>query len=251
MKLLNFSLIIILIFGTACLTVPKVKSNSEPVSHEIFNKLLQKHVSNDGKVNYEGFIKDSLTFNKYLKLLEENHPNKKNWSSEERLAYWINAYNAFTVQLIIRNYPVKSIKELGGSIYRVNTPWAKNFIQIEKETYSLDDIENGIIRKQFNEPRIHFAVNCASYSCPILRNEAYNSLKLNAQLTDQANKFINDGIRNKISADKPQISKLFKWYQGDFTKKTSLIEFINQYSKVKIKKDAEIEYLDYKWNLNK
>lgn len=237
--------------NTGCASVPdKVESNSKPITHELFDELLRKHVTEAGAVNYKGFIKDSLKFNKYIKLLQENHPNEKNWSKKERLAYWINAYNAFTVQLIIRNYPVKSIKELGGSIYKVNTPWAKKFITIEGIKYSLDNIEHGIIRKRFVEPRIHFAVNCASESCPRLRNEAYTSEKLDEQLTSQAKYFIGNPKKNVVGKETAQLSKLFLWFKGDFTKEVSLHEFINKYSKTKMTKDTKVKHLDYSWKLN-
>lgn len=228
----------------------KIPNNSNPVSHDIWNGLLQKNVDANGHVNYKGFKSEEAQLEKYLNILRAAHPNTDKWSKDERLAYWINAYNAFTVELIIKNYPCKSIKDLGGAIYKVNTPWDIKFITIQGITYDLNNIEHDIIRKEFNEPRIHFAVNCASVSCPNLRNEAFVASRLNEQLDDQARKFINDKSKNNISANSAQLSKLFTWFKGDFTKQGTVVAFINKYSTVKLGEKAKIDYLEYNWNLN-
>ncbi|XOV66209.1 MAG: DUF547 domain-containing protein [Fluviicola sp.] len=217
--------------------------------HVIFNKLLSQHVSEEGKVNYKGFIKDSLEFNKYLNLLAANHPTDS-WTDDQIKAYWINAYNAYTVQLIIRNYPVNSIKDLGGSIYKVNTTWDIKFIKIGEETYDLNNIEHGILRSDFEEPRIHFAVNCASVSCPRLRNEAYVASRLNDQLDDQARKFINYDPKNDITTEKAHVSKIFTWFSGDFKKNGSVKDFINKYADVQIPENVDLTYQEYIWTLN-
>lgn len=221
-------------------------------SHEIWNNLLKKNVSADGKVNYKGFIKDSVEFNKYLKLLTDNPPNEKSWTANEQKAFWINAYNAFTVKLIIKYYPIKSIKDIGSKIQIpfVNTPWDVKFIFIGKEKMDLNNIEHGQLRKKFDDPRIHFAIVCASKSCPALLNEAFDPARLDQQLDNQAKVFLKDPFRNKVSENNPQLSKLFDWYKMDFTKKGSLIDFLNKYSSVKIGSNAKISYLDYDWNLN-
>jgi hypothetical protein len=228
----------------------KIPNNSNPVSHDIWNGLLQKNVDANGHVNYKGFKSEEAQLEKYLNILRAAHPNTDKWSKDERLAYWINAYNAFTVELIIKNYPCKSIKDLGGAIYKVNTPWDIKFITIQGITYDLNNIEHDIIRKEFNEPRIHFAVNCASVSCPNLRNEAFVASRLNEQLDDQARKFINDKSKNNISANSAQLSKLFTWFKGDFTKEGTVVAFINKYGTVKLSEKAKIDYLEYNWNLN-
>lgn len=222
----------------------------EHLAHTQWTALLQKHVDDKGHVNYKGFKADENKLNAYLTVLRENHPTK-DWKKEDQLAFWINAYNAFTVKLIVKNYPVKSIKDLGGSIYKINTAWDIKFIKIGDETYDLNNIEHGIIRKEFNEPRIHLAVNCASVSCPKLRNEAYVGATLDAQLDDQASDFINDKSKNRITNSTAELSKIFTWFKGDFdTEDSNVIKFINQYSKVKITEKTEISYLDYDWNLN-
>jgi hypothetical protein len=223
--------------------------NAQKPSHDQWNDLLKKYVSDKGKVNYKGFIKDSLQLNKYLVQLSKNPP-AKDWSRNEQMAYWINAYNAFTVQLITRNYPVKSIKEIGGKVPFVNSTWDIKFINIGNEKLDLNNIEHTRLRKQFGDPRIHFSLVCASVSCPKLLNEAYYPAKLDAQLDAQARDFLADPLKNKPGTDSAQLSKIFDWFKGDFTKKTDLVTFLNQYSKVKMKPSVKITYLDYNWNLN-
>jgi hypothetical protein len=213
------------------------------ISHESWNFLLKKHVSTNGNVNYKGFAKDSVALNAYLKLLSANPPDEKSWSVNEKIAYWINAYNAFTIQLMIRNYPLKSIKD-------IFSPWDRKFFSIGGKKISLGHIEHEILRKKFAEPRIHFAIVCASISCPKLLNQAYDAKILNNQLEKQAFDFINDPKRNLISAEKAQLSEIFSWFSGDFTKKGTLQDYVNQYSKVKINNKTKITYLNYNWNIN-
>jgi len=130
------------------------KSDSTPISHLKWDKLLQDHVQGS-KLNYQGIIKDSTLFNSYINELSSSLPNEANWSREEQFAYWINAYNAFTVKLIIDNYPVKSIKDIKGGIAFVNSVWDIKFIKIEDQLFDLNNIEHGILRRKFKDPRIH------------------------------------------------------------------------------------------------
>jgi Protein of unknown function, DUF547 len=228
-------------------------SSQSKISHNGFDAMLKKYVTSEGKVNYKGFIKDSVALNQYLNLLSETPPDDKTWTREEQMAYWINAYNAFTIKLIVQYYPVKSIKEIGSSIQIpfVNTPWDIKFIVIGNEKMDLNYIEHGKLRKSFDEPRIHMALVCASKSCPILLNEAYDPGKLDEQLTRQTKAFLADAFRNKISPEKLQLSMIFNWYGMDFTKKGgSVSSFVSTYSSVKIKPQAKIFYLDYDWGLN-
>lgn len=230
--------------------IRSVQSDAKPISHELWDSLLTTHVSEEGWVDYKGFVRDSQLLKTYTSLLSSAHPNDANWSREEQLAYWINAYNAFTVLLIIRHYPTQSIKDIKKGIPFVNTVWDIKFIQIEDEIYDLNNIEHSILRPKFEEPRIHFAVNCASVSCPALFNRAFTSQKIERQLTDSAVRFLADESRNKVGSNRLYLSKIFSWFKGDFTKNGSLIDFLNKYAPVQISKDADIEYLDYDWNLN-
>lgn len=223
-----------------------VQSTSKSITHKLWDELLTIHVSDKGIVNYKGFIKDKVKLDKYLKLLSSAHPNTS-WSRNERKAYWINAYNAFTIKLVITKYPLKSIKDIGGSFV---SPWDIKFIEIEGHKYTLGNIEHNILRKKFNDPRIHFAINCASYSCPKLLNTAYTASQLDSQLEKMAKDFINDPAKNKITSTSVQLSELFKWFKDDFTKQVTIIDFINKYSDVKVNANAKISYATYNWNLN-
>lgn len=216
------------------------------VSHETWNAILQKNVSASGNVNYREMLKDRTALDSYLKLLSDNSP-KADWTSNERKAYWINAYNAFTISLILQNYPVKSIKDIGGFF---KSPWDIEFINIGGTPYTLNHIEHEILRKEFDDPRIHFAIVCASRSCPNLRNEAFDASPLDKQLDEQATAFINDNTKNEFASRAIKVSKIFDWFEKDFIKKGSLIDFLNKYSRVRIDRSASVSYSSYDWNLN-
>lgn len=233
-----------LVFSISAFTV------QAQVSHEIWDGLLKKHVTAEGFVNYKGFIKDSVQFNKYLKLLSSNHP-RSSWPRDEQMAYWINAYNAFTVKLIVDHYPVASIKDIKKGVPFVNTVWDIKFINIQGTLYDLNNIEHGILRKDFKDARIHAAVNCASFSCPKLWGEAFVAARLDRQLEDAMRAFVNDPLRNRVGADKADISQIFSWYSGDFKDAAGSVQaYINRYAKVKLTSQGKIAYQDYNWQLN-
>jgi len=227
--------------------VSDYQSDARPVTHELWDSLVREHVTESGLVDYEGFIADSNRLNQYLDLLSRHHPNDEHWNRDERLAYWINAYNAFTVKLIVDHYPVESIKDIKNGIPFVNTVWDIKFIKIEEREYDLNNIEHGIIRPKFDEPRIHMAVNCAAISCPKLQNEAYTAEKLDAQLDQASREFLSNEDKNVITPDRLKLSKIFSWYRGDFD---SVIEFVDQHTETDINENPEVEYLDYNWALN-
>ena len=216
-------------------------SASNVISHKVWHQLLQKHVSDKGNVNYKGFAKDQNELNKYIENLNKNIPSDA-WSREDKLAYWINAYNALTVDLIIRNYPLKSIKD-------IKNPWDQRLWQLGSKWYTLNEIEHQILRKM-NEPRIHFGIVCASYSCPKLVNEAYTADNLEAQLTKVTKDFLKNPERNIISEKSIKLSKIFKWFAKDFKRDGTIIDFLNKYSDVSISKNAKKSFLDYNWDLN-
>lgn len=229
------------------------EAQTKPPSHEIYDRLLKKNVTADGKVNYKAFIKDSVELNKYLALISASRPDEKTWTKNEQMVFWINAYNAFTIKIITKYYPIKSIKDIGTGIQIpfVNTPWTVRFFTIGKEKMDLDNIEHGQLRKKFDDARVHMALVCASKSCPILLNEAYDAARMDDQLAKQAKAFLADPFRNKVSAANPKLSMIFKWYGGDFSKKGgSVRNFVNAHSEVKIKPEAKLSYLDYDWGLN-
>jgi hypothetical protein len=211
------------------------------VDHSKWDALLKKHVSTEGLVDYKGFMKDREQLNAYLSQLSKLKPNS-DWSVQEQLAYYINIYNAYTVDLILKNYPTKSIKDLDGA-------WTKEIVAIGDVKISLGGIENSILRKM-NEPRIHFAINCASISCPNLLNEAFTAAKINEQLDKVTKSFINSN-KNEISKNSVKLSSIFDWYKKDFTEDgKTLLDYINEYSEVKIDAGTTVTYKDYNWNLN-
>lgn len=207
-----------------------------------YQEILSNNVSSSGKVNYVSIKKDLKTLEVAIVYYQENTP-KSSWSTNQKLAYWINAYNLFTIKLVVDNYPTSSIKNISGG-----KPWDKKFIELDGKTMSLNDIENGIIRKQFNEPRIHFAVNCASVSCPKLLNQEYTSSNLNTLLDKQAKRYINDKNENTFTSNSAKISNIFDWYKDDF--KGGVIPFLNKYLASPLPADTKISYEEYNWNLN-
>lgn len=221
-------------------TVVKEKA-IETFNHNIWNSLLQKHITNQGNVNYKGFKTDRKLLLNYIESLSETMPNDS-WTKEDKLAYWINAYNAFTIDLILRNYPIKSIKD-------IKNPWEQRLWKLGDKWYNLNEIEHQILRKM-DEPRIHFAIVCASYSCPKLRNEAYQASNLDKQLTNASKEFLSDSNRNEISENNLKLSKIFQWFSKDFKQDGDLIDFLNKYSDVSISAKAKKSFKDYNWNLN-
>lgn len=247
---LGFLTVLIVWFTCTNCRAIKRDTDSSPVTHELWDALLKKHVRQDGFVDYRGFVRDSNELNRYLKILESAHPNDKSWSRNQQMAYWINAYNAYTIQLIVRHYPVVSIKDIKSGIAFVNSVWDIKFIHIQGFTYDLNNIEHNILRPVFKDARVHAAVNCASYSCPRLLNAAYTAEKLDEQLDAAIRGFVNDPLRNRITAEKAEISEIFKWFKGDFERDGSLRDYLNKYASVKITNTTTISHLDYNWALN-
>ena len=240
-----------LLAGVPTCRVDDVKSDSRPISHELWDADLQRFVSEDGWVDYAAWQRDTARLTKYLALVAANHPNERHWSADERLAYWINAYNAYTVKLMLDHWPVASIKDIKGGIGFVNSVWDIKFIEIEGHTYDLNNLEHGIIRPKFQDPRIHAAVNCASVSCPVLRGEAFVAERLDEQLDDQARRWF-DGVRNDLSDPaRPRLSSIMKWYGSDFEWGGGSLEaFVEEHSGVDLPAGAEFAYLDYDWRAN-
>ena len=211
-------------------------------NHDAFDTLLKKHVSKEGNVNYSGIKTNWSSLRAYITSLGQSMPTDT-WSHEDKLAYWMNAYNAMTIDLILRHQPIESIKD-------IKNPWDQRFWKLGEKYYNLDEIEHKILRKM-DEPRIHFGINCASFSCPPLLNEAFTADTVDKQLDVVARKFINDSQRNTITADKLEVSEIFNWFGKDFKKQGSIIDYLNQYSNIKISENAKLRFKDYDWSLNK
>lgn len=208
--------------------------------YEACNQLLARYVSPDGRVDYKNLKANRAALDAVAAQFSAQQPSEK-WSREEQMAFWINAYNLFTLQLIIDHYPLKSIMDLDGG-----KTWDIKRIRIGGTSYSLNQIENDILRARFKDPRIHFAINCAAKSCPPLSNQAFRPATLQQQLDTRTRLFVRSKS-NVLSPDAVRVSKIFEWYAADFG---ALIPFLNRYARVKIKPAASVEYLPYDWSLN-
>jgi len=231
-------------------------------SHTLWTDLLAKYTDKEGSVKYSQLKKEladkgaSHDFSKYLAALEGVSKKQYDaWGKQEKMAFLINAYNAFTIKLIIDHHPVKSIKDIGGFFTK---PWSVEFFALLGGAIkSLDPIEHKLLRPEFKDYRIHAAVNCASVSCPPLRRDAFTSKELDAQLDEQMRVWLADDSRNSWagSKDEIRISKIFDWYEEDFEKwgggvKQVLLKYAPADAKKRITTASDIDYLDYNWNLN-
>jgi hypothetical protein len=240
--------------------------------HQAWTTLLKRHVAwqqggHESRVSYAGFANDRPALTAYLESTAAVGGREfEAWNKAERLAFLINVYNARTVELILTRYPdLKSIRDIG-SVF--NSPWKQRFFTLLGKRSSLDDIEHGMIRAKgaYDDPRIHFAVNCASIGCPALRDEAYVADRLDEQLEDQLTRFLSDHSRNRFE---PQsrwlaVSRIFDWYGEDFARGNrgwkSLPAFFAAYAKLLSDDAAEqkrvrdmqapIKFLEYDWALN-
>lgn len=217
-----------------------------PAQSSDFNELLQGNVDKKGNVDYKSLKADEAKLDAYLTMLNNTSPSK-DWSANKEKAFWINVYNAYTIKIILNNYPLKSITNIK---IDGKTAWKTPFVKVGGQTYTLDHVEHEILRKKFKDARIHVGVNCASGSCPKLGNMAFTEDNVEAELERLMKEFINDSTRNKISNKKVEISEIFNWFKGDFTSNGSVIDYINKYSTIKVSKKAKIKYLPYDWSLN-
>src|SRR5262245_42369130 len=238
-----------------------VCSGSSQNSDALFTAILHQYVK-EGEVNYTDLCKDNRLSN-YISELSKIDPDSLSTNSD-KLAFWINAYNAYTLKIICDHYPVKSINDLhsGGTVLShafKTTIWDKEIVAINHKNTSLNNIEHKIIRPEFKDFRIHFALVCAAKSCPALRSEAYEGSTLDQQLDDQAKLFISDSSKNHFDAAsrKASISKIFDWYRKDFgSDEAEVLRAISKYLPDQIRKSIqspekwEVDYTDYDWSLN-
>ncbi|MBF0432750.1 MAG: DUF547 domain-containing protein [Fibrobacteria bacterium] len=223
--------------------------------HDSWDGLLQKYVAN-GLVDYEGLkanADDLQVLETYLSQLEKS--TLTNWSRDQKLAFWINAYNAFTIKLILNNYPLKSIRD-------IKKPWKQKIWQVAGETLSLDDIEHKKLREELKEPRIHFAIVCASIGCPDLTSKAFTVGNVEALLTERAAFFFtqkkNFYLEQKNNIVTIHLSSILKWFADDFGKnQEERIAFVLKYTgdadkkKIEEAEKIKIKHIKYNWSLNK
>lgn len=256
--------------------------NEETFDHtySLYNKLLIENVAN-AKVNYQGFIDQKAKFEAFLDTLGSvNEGEFQTWTEKQKLAFWINAYNAFTIKAVIDHYPIKRSFSLVGifyapsnSILQIKGVWKKLQFKAVGKMVTLDEIEHEILRKEFDEPRIHMAINCASISCPDLSSKAYTWIKLEEQLSRASKSFVNNpdkGLLIDMEKGRIKLSKIFKWFGEDFIKnygnknlhsdyslkENAVINFSIDYlesdeaKKYLMNNRLKIGYLGYDWNLN-
>ncbi len=245
-------------------------------SHAAFTALLKKHVvlvdgGKSSKVKYVEFKKDQPLLKAYLDSLSSVKEAEFNaWSKPQQIAFLINVYNGQTLELILQNYPVKSIKDIG-SVF--DNRWKRKFFKLFGQDAFLDKVEHEMLRKAgvYNEVRVHYAANCASIGCPALREEAFVADRLDKQLEEQAVRFLSDHSRNRYANGKLEVSQIFNWFKEDwasgykgFDGKTPAIfsreDYFSRYAKlladspadqqVIADKKAAISHLEYDWNLN-
>ncbi len=230
-----------------CCLVSSVSFAQVDAGHKLLNQVLGEHVA-DGEVDYAAIKKDER-FEKCIASLREVTPSAIEDDSE-RLAFWINTYNAFTIKLVNDHSPVSSIRDIKqGDL----GPWDIVWIDIAGKMYSLNQIEHEIIRKEFDEPRIHMALVCAARSCPPLRAEAYVGKTLDAQLEDNSRLFLSDRTKNRYDekSNTLYLSELFNWYGEDFVKKFSSAQnFALRMMGITDVNPAAVKYLSYDWSLN-
>lgn len=206
-----------------------------------YEQELAKHVSNEGLVDYKAWKAEHAGLEKFLEHVRTEDPNKL--SIEEQKAYYINVYNATAIKLILDNYPIKSIND-------INQPFDSKIVDIAgKEKMSLNELENNLIRKRYNDPRIHFAVNCAAISCPKLSNKMYKAPELDKQLEASTQYFLTQSGKNVLKDKNWQVSKIFDWYSVDFDSKGGALAFIAKY--IDTEKPKKLNFLEYNWALNK
>jgi hypothetical protein len=220
-----------------------------------YKNLLKKYLKSDGPqtlFHYEALNKSPKELERVLlKFRSLKKKEYEGFSREEKLAFLINTYNLFTIKLIIDNYPLKSIKDIG-SIF--SGPWSKEIVSLFEEKFTLDNIEHDMIRKDFKEPRIHFAVNCASIGCPSLNKEPFLPKSLNDQLDFAAKNFLQNKKKNFYDSKKNtlKLSKIFKWYGDDWKKMkgSPYLSFVENFIPEIKGKKPDIDFLDYDWSLN-
>ena len=222
--------------------------------HSLWDSILKTHVEN-GRVDYSTLSADPR-LDAYLESLNQAEETQLA-SREEKIAFWTNAYNAYTLKLIVNHLPVSSIMDIKLEGYE--TPWEIPFVKVAGKELTLDHIENGILRPRWPDPRIHYALVCAARSCPKLRNEAYTAGKLETQLDDQGEWFLANRNAFNIRKKQARLSKVFEWYAGDFGQsQKELLLTIAPHAAPEVSdalekdpKDWKISFSEWDWRLNK
>ncbi|MCG9552260.1 DUF547 domain-containing protein [Vibrio sp. Isolate31] len=251
--------IISLFFSTLAWSAPKSELwpywnqsnevNSEQVSHQNWQQFLDSYLVKQGQntlVRYQAVTAtDKSKLKQYIKQLEQINPLE--YSKAGQYAYWVNLYNAVTVDLILDAYPVKSITKLGG-LFSFG-PWGDDVVSVNGKSLTLNDIEHRILRPIWQDPRTHYAVNCASLGCPNLQPQAFTANNTETLLEQAASEFVNSDKGVLVKGNKLQLSSIYEWFAVDFGTEEQLIQHLDQYRTEAVTNTQNISY-DYDWSLN-
>ncbi|PSU47893.1 DUF547 domain-containing protein [Photobacterium frigidiphilum] len=251
--------IALLLFSTLTFAAPKAElwaywqpsnnASSAQISHARWQQILDKFLITESKQTLFRYsavtTNDKDNLDRYLRDLARIDPRQ--YSKNEQFAYWVNLYNALTVQLILDNYPIKSITKLGG--FFSFGPWDDTLITIADQQLTLNDIEHRILRPIWRDPRVHYAVNCASFGCPNLLDTAFNGQNKNTLLEQAATDFINSSKGVSITGNQVRLSSIYDWFSSDFGNQSELQMHLNQYRKGHNIQLNSVSY-GYDWSLN-
>ena len=248
-KLLEFNIMRTLLFLLVTFAA-STHADEFDHDHSIFTELLKDVVVVDGyqsRVRYSQLENRQTQLEAYLaQLASVSQQQFDAFEPDQQLAFLINTYNAYQLKQVIDHYPIESIKDVGSFF---SSPWSKEFFTLFGQPASLDHVEHGLIRTIFTEPRIHFAVNCASISCPPLMPEAFVADRLDTQLETATFNFLMDVDANRLEGNTLYVSKIFDWYEQDFPQ--GVIPFVAKYRPEWIKNgEPDLGYTGYDWNLN-
>lgn len=226
-------------------------NNTLQLLHQPWNDLLKRHVTLDGRLDYQGLLDDEDELLAYLMSLRKVTPQNDAWTDNDTKAFWMNVYNAAAAYLVLQYYPISSINDIrvkGVSGYK--SPWDAQVVNVGGQSYSLNQIEREQLIRRFHDPRVHFGLLYTAASCPAPVPEAFDGNRLSQQLDAQARRFINDPACNQLTPGHAQLSGLFDAYAAEFGTGTTLVAFLNRYARIPLQPTAAIEFQSFNWALN-
>ena len=245
------SFIKILLIPTVLIALALASTAHAQVDNSLYAELLAKY-NKAGLVDYKGLMTEKNKLDRYLEILSQVDVDAL--PPDEQYAYYINVYNAWTLKLILDNYPVDSIKDIGGLF---SSPWKIEFVRLKNGTVHLDNVEHDILRPRFKDARVHFAVNCASLGCPLLYDKPFEGATLDATLEKLTREHINDPKFTYLKGDDLFVSKVFDWFGGDWGDEDDKVAFVLQYADPDFKQKIEaqgnkldLKYAHWDWDLN-
>lgn len=243
------------VFLWLCLLTPFLlraeDNNTLQLLHEPWGRLLHHHVTTDGRLDYEALLDEEDKLLAYLESLRKVKPDPSSWTRDDTKAFWLNVYNASATYLVLQYYPVASINDIRvKTVSGVKSPWEAPVVNVGGQSYSLNQIEQHMLRNQFHDPRTHFALMYgAASNAPVLA-EPYDGTRLGAQLDEQARRFINDSAFNQLTPQRALLSGLFQAYSAEFGTDAQVLAFVNRYARIPVLPTAQVEYQSFSWALN-